>query len=277
MSEKKSFRLAIVSGHVERHVEWPILRATDKAVLVQTGGGELWLPLWRFADRRWLARRVPELLNLIAELAESAGSARVRVEKAGAGSSSKSGKFHVEVVSTTVEPWGEKIQTRRRRTLTLPLSQIQGERGSWTAPVWVFKKHLRDGERLARVEWPGLEAVREELMAVVADVDAAAEERRRAGVAEKKRVQEARRADLDRRWNALDPEGRLALEFCRRRYTLAQLAEKGGRLSHWPVWPRDRKFGGLDDLEFLLGVAQAHPKFPAWVERNRSKVLTPNE
>jgi len=145
-----TFALTIRDGMETEIIEWPIVRSTAKAVLVATPGGELWLPLWRFQKRGYRADEAGQIIALLADVSATASDARVRVWRAGAGPSGKSHKFQIAVRRQSSDSHGQPTTEVRRRCFTLPLSQIKGSRGNWSAPAWLLKKRLANGETLAR-------------------------------------------------------------------------------------------------------------------------------
>jgi hypothetical protein len=310
--DAKVFKLTISDGGFEQHIEWPILRATDKALQVRTPGGDLWIPVWRFAVRQWSVGRIPELVKLIQSVSETSSESRARVWKAGPGPTSKSHKFQVAVRRCRNIDYGEVVHEIRRRTFTLPLSQIRGQRGSWSAPVWLLRKKLSAGETLARADWPGLDLVRRQLEGAATYVTqerrsreardrAAREDERRRAV----ELRDGQEAEQNRLLHLLEDDGQLALEYCRRNFTLAQMAAGGVKLACWPTWPprieiknftKDSASGlvlnhelrkdseilrrnlfELREAEKVLLFARSQPKFEAWKARNSGKSFEPRE
>lgn len=281
-----SFSLTISDGvqHKES-IEWPVVRSTSKAVLVATPGGETWLPLWRFQKRQWSAKDVGQIIDLLADVTSSANEARVRVWRAGRGASEKSHKFQVAVtVSVRINPYDTMVKVRRR-TFTLPVSQIQGKKGSWTAPAWLISKKLAEGEKLARGEWVGLEAVAGQLRQAAERVSSARREaeesaRQKLEAAARKREEEkaAVEAEIKRLTQAIEEDGELALAFCRKKFTLSEMEEDAGiHLHGWPTWPPRSDRYDLALVEKILLFARAQPKFEGWKRRNAGKDFSPKQ
>jgi len=279
-----TFALTIRDGMETEIIEWPIVRSTAKAVLVATPGGELWLPLWRFQKRGYRADEAGQIIALLADVSATASDARVRVWRAGAGPSGKSHKFQIAVRRQSSDSHGQPTTEVRRRCFTLPLSQIKGSRGNWSAPAWLLKKRLANGETLARGDWAGLEAVASQVKQMadrVSSARRAAEESarlKREAEARKKAVQEAAEAaELERLTQAIEEDGELGLAFCRRKFTLSEMEDAGIHLlgCGWPTWPPKPDRYDLRLAEKILLFARAQPKFESWKARNAGKELSP--
>ena len=147
-----------------KFVDWEIVRKTDKAVLVNTAGGELWLPLHRFnmaearhdqagmiGHRCQCQLELDELLATLEALSRSRTDCYVEVKKAGSGPTDKSHKYKV-----------------MGKTLTLPISQIKELDGALMAPEWLIKEKLKisKDERVSSAVWLGWDAVLQQLVAL---------------------------------------------------------------------------------------------------------------
>jgi hypothetical protein len=99
MQMMEKFELKIQGNYATETIEWPILKSTEKAVLVETTAGSIWLPLWRFLKRTFRHDNAGELIALLSEITSLRDDAKVRVWKAGSGPSVKSHKFKVLVSS----------------------------------------------------------------------------------------------------------------------------------------------------------------------------------
>ena len=267
---------------------WPILKRTEKAVQVDTAGGPLWLPLWQF--QTWRRREIgqPEYcyhfyksgdaISLLESLARGkVDSLVVRVWKAGPGPTAKSHKFQVAI--RAVARNGDLTDDVRRRCFTLPLSQIQRVDGKWLAPLWLFKDRLGVKEAIARATWPGFEKVRAQLLAAEKQTD---EQRLayEAKLAADRRVEKAEEAkrlagyakEAERRRLKIVADGGDSLAYCKKTFTLDELAAAGAPFAGYKTWsiPFENRFNHRL-LEFLVDFAEKQPGYQAWRERRRRK------
>lgn len=278
--DSEMFTLSIIDNDNVEKIEWPVLRSTGKAVLVSTPGGNIWLPLWKFETRKWGVTQIDQLVALITNISGSASDARIRVWKAGHGPTDKSHKFQVAVRRETQDNFGDTFRKVFRRCFTLPKSQIKGARGAWTAPVWLVRDRLGEKETLARSKWEGLDAVVSQLRST-AEL-ASAKRREGLKILQDRRQEEQRRiaekqAALEAERNLMLKQlehngvGELALEFCRRKFTIAQMRNAGINLSGWPLTAKSSE---LHQAVQILNFAQDQPTFDAWKTRNAGKDLT---
>lgn len=259
-------------------IAWPIVKSTEKAVLVLTPGGELWLPSWKFTsyrNKQVSLNSVKGLLRRLMESSQSASDSMIRVRRAGAGPTSKSHKFQVSVEATEYDDDNRtNVSVKRSRTFLLPLSQVRQVDGNWFAPRWLVEKKLDDKEMLADAEWPGMEAVRVQIDAAVESAYAQEMLLREAALA-KARVQQEREEKIMRekaeQRERVNANGAIALAFCRSKYTIAELREAGVRVvsSYWPTWPPLER--ELNYLDGIIEFANQAPGFTAWREKNTDK------
>ena len=272
------FTLNIASSQGARTISWSIIRETDKAVLVQTSGGELWLPLWRFEIRKYSPGSVHVLIKLLTDISKYSEYAFVPVKKAGSGKTEKSAKYKVEVTED-LDPYGEHTLQNRVRTFTLPVSQITHTDGLMFAPIWLLKKHLDKNEFVKNRSWPGLDKVRLEIEQIAAEVsqlevehNAKMERQRLQERAEQDENERQQKADLERLNLALEEDGEAGLVFCKKYYNLNDLNKRGVDLYCWPTWlPNTAMLNELNNLFAILEIARAHPKFEAWKKKHGDK------
>jgi len=106
-------------------IEWPIINKTEKAILVQTIGGDLWIPAWKLPDIRggFHADSATRLVDHITNIS-SKGSDHVTVVHAGPGPSGKSAKYKVKVKRMVAdENFEHPVAKIVERTFTLAKSQ----------------------------------------------------------------------------------------------------------------------------------------------------------
>lgn len=245
-------------GSIREKIVWPILKKTDKALLVKTSGGELWLPLWRVTKRIYNANNVAELRTLLAQITSTSGDALVRACKAGGGSSDKSHKYSIAVIQEN-----GKI---RRRTFTLAKSQIKGSARRWMVPYWMVAKKLADGERVARSEWQGMSAINDEIDGVLAVIAQR--------VVDKESAAEQRRADL---LAAQEDKARAAAEraekwpvvlaFLKSKYKLSELRD--AKVCFGSCWP-----GPGEPHGNLIKFAEQQECFAAYMLRRQSGAIS---
>ena len=272
MSSKFTLTIKSSAYSIEdKLITWPIVRETKKAILVETPGGDLWLPRWRFDRAKYYLAEVPKLIELLANISASAESSIVPVTRVGPGKTEKSAKFKV-IVSENMNFEGAEVLKTRVRIFTLPLSQILNNDRLMFAPVWLVKGHLGKGENLANRVWPGLAKITDEIEQVAANLRQQAEDKN-AEIERRKLKERAawegeqrkREEDLKRLNAALEKDGEAALFFCKRKFTLAALAQCGVHLNGWPTWPPNpQATHELSILGAIVEFARAHPKFAVW-------------
>jgi hypothetical protein len=178
MSGAQSLRVYLGSGLT---VRWPVKRVTEKARLVDTPAGEIWIPTWQwrreveglgvslFAPPSVEAkRRVDGVMAFLARVTGYQQDAAQPVRRAGRGSSDRSVtvKFNVEV-----DRDGGGFAIYKERTAVVARSLVcTGADGDVTVPRWALNQRLRPGEQLPRGRWPGLANIRAQLEAAVSDV-----------------------------------------------------------------------------------------------------------
>lgn len=287
--------VAFGQGVYRQTLAWPIVERTDKAWKIDTSGGALWVPIWRWQGQGPCSDqvRLQSLLALFANISSTHPDARILVKRLGKGSSDKSVRvgFFFCKPDTYRPGWGtEKFD----RSATLALSLLsQDASGNWSAPVWAIHKKLdAKCEKLAGdAFWPGLPLVQVQLQ----DAFDAAEKNRqdqeqeqRAAAQARQRIEDERQAERARAQAAasaqrlilIAEEGELALAFARRRLTLADLGELGYPLAGWPKWlpgdPVDRPLE--NNLAALVEAVRQHPEFSPWRQKNahlRGALLKP--
>ena len=266
----------------QQRVSWPILQSTDKAWLIQTPAGELWVPSYRWS--RMLPgtgasaneQQFNAVLDFLRDITSTHRDARVEVRRAGKGSSDLSVTVGYTVVVRC--PDSGRVIDELKRTSIVPASHLRADGDKWSVPRWVAAKKLKPREAFkARPEWPGMQALQGQLQAVF---DAAMAGEAAAAAATLKADQEAaeRRAEKDRiaadarahRQALVAEDGELALAFARKKLTLDDLVGLGCRLYGWPRWlPGESIDEPLEmTLAGLVSAVRSHPEFAAWREKN---------
>ncbi|MBT9583986.1 hypothetical protein IV102_11635, partial [bacterium] len=232
----------------EQRVAWPILKSTDKAWLIQSPAGEIWVPIYRWAHMlpgRGASsneRQLNATLGFLREITATHRAARVEVRRAGKGSSDRS--VTVRYMVAVHCPTSGQVISELKRTSIIPASQLRVDADRWSVPRWVVVQKLKPGEAfLTRAVWPGMQAMQDQLQAAF---DAAMAGESAANAATLKAAEEAaeRRAQNDRiaadaksaRQALVAEDGELALAFARKKLSLADLAGLGCRLHGWPQW-----------------------------------------
>src|SRR5450830_618463 len=146
---------------------WPIVDMSDKAWKIQTPGGEIWVPKWRWQGPGLCGdkMRLQLVLALFEDISRTHHDARVPVKKVGKGSSEKSVQVSF-LIQRIDKRRREDDQETVKRIATVPLSLLeQGDGGAWSMPEWVIAKKLnKEKEKLAsKPVWPGLLAVQAQL------------------------------------------------------------------------------------------------------------------
>ena len=180
---------------------WPVVRATAKADLVRTPGGDLWIPKRARLLTRFVPTRLDEFLAGLTDLYASSRDALVAVRRCGKGPTDLSAVYQFSVREVSDE------ETRiHPRTLTLPLSLVADDR----VPRWVIDEKLEaertSGRRRLRgrqqspviAPWPGIMAVRSEIEAVIAAHRDQQEQAQQRWEAERPAREEAVRVEAER-------------------------------------------------------------------------------
>lgn len=266
----------------EQRVAWPILKSTDKAWLIQSPAGEIWVPIYRWAHMlpgRGASsneRQLNATLGFLREITATHRAARVEVRRAGKGSSDRS--VTVRYMVAVHCPTSGQVISELKRTSIIPASQLRVDADRWSVPRWVVVQKLKPGEAfLTRAVWPGMQAMQDQLQAAF---DAAMAGESAANAATLKAAEEAaeRRAQNDRiaadaksaRQALVAEDGELALAFARKKLSLADLAGLGCRLHGWPQWlPGEPLDTWLETtLANLIIAVQAHHEYSAWRAKN---------
>jgi hypothetical protein len=218
--------------------------------------------------------QIDALMQLLERISGNDFSAKIRVWKAGRGPTIKSHKFKVAVIKTTVQH-GEEMREPRRRTFTLPVSQITSDGLQFMAPVWLLRKKLAANEALPPGTWAGLPAIREQIDAAVERIHAikqaaidsrAAWERARA---EKAREDAARLAELQ---GNVRLEGEAALRFVKLRFKRSEVTIDRLHNQSLPKWPIDMSNRHvLLDVSAIIDFANAQPSFQDWLHKNAKR------
>lgn len=270
-------------------VSWPVLKTTDKARLIRTPGGEIWIPIWRWNAIQLHHRRHPdektlaEIQQFFAEISATCGESRVFVKRAGKGPTDLSVKIKFTFTRKEgPDTWGTKIWERSATVAKSLLTQDPD--GRWTAPRWRLIECLKkDQEKLATAGiWPGLEAVHVELQTAFdafkksweeaeKTAQTRAEEQARREAEQKKKIEQ----ELTDLQTLVALEAELALGFARRVLRLTDLADLGLSLAEWPRWlPTDPppKMHLARTLDGLVQAVRKHQDYPAWRDANRHKM-----
>ena len=223
---------------------WPVVRETPKAELVQTPGGEVWIPKRNSRlIRRFAANRLGEFLDGLARLHAGSRDALIAVRRRGKGPTDKSAIFEFEVEETALDG----ARTIRPRTFTLPLSLV----ADGHVQRWVIDEKLdrerRQGRTGGRLQspvvapWPGLDTIRLQLEAVI-EADCGERERgRQRWEAERPAREAAERAEDERRREqeeslrtAREEKAERAAQAKAKRDTSSLIVE--GCTVHWTDW-----------------------------------------
>ena len=268
MVNTENFELSIHGRAGNEIISWPILNRTEKAIFVQTPGGTIWLPLWRFSTTSYHYNQLQHLIKLFENVTKNNSNSLLRVWKAGNGKTEKSHKFR-----TAVQVPGEQQNKffLKRRTFILPISQISFIEGKWLAPAWLLTKHLDSGETLPNSDWIGLKQVTSQISDAgeklrLLDEGMYAEQSRR--IAEER----TQRIDLERQTAEVTSglqahiadDGELALGFCKHHFKLPELVAQGCQFSYWPSWSDHTNLGDLKNIAKLVDIARSHSKYAKW-------------
>lgn len=280
---KKSLEVVFSQSQpYEQRVSWPILQATTKAWLIQTPGGELWVPSYRYSNMlpgvgaTADERKLNGVVAFFSHISASSSDAGVPVRRAGKGPTELSSKVTFDVCLREPES-GAMLGVWQRSSL-VPVSQLSSDGEGWSVPRWVLAKKLKPNESFHhRPVWPGIVMLREQLSSAF-DAAAAGEAATRAVArvageesarmaAEKARVETERKAE---RQAMVACDGEFALAYAKRNLTLTELAELGCRLSHWPQWrPGDPVDSLLEvTLAAIVRAVRQQPDFGTWRAKN---------
>ena len=269
----------------EQRVSWLILQATAKAWLIQTPGGELWVPSYRYSNLRPGAgatadeRKMNGVVEFFENVSASSSDARVPVRRAGKGPTELSSKVTFEVCLR--EPESGSVLGVWHRSSLVPVSQLSSDCEGWSVPRWVLAKKLKPNESFhRRPVWPGMNALRDQLRSAfdaAAAGDAAARAAARVAGEESAR-KAAERAGIEAERKAerqamVACDGEFALAYARRNLSLSDLAELGCRLSHWPQWRSGDPIDSLLEvtLAAIVRAVRQLPAFVAWRVKNAER------
>ena len=175
-------------------IEWPVVKRTEKACLVQTSGGEIWLPTVG-------SKRLPESFpySSFDRFCELLGNITkddyypVSFSHKGPTDKSAVYKFVVNVVIGNPDERDDYSSIQKKISRTLPKSQTIDDNGHLYAPCWLLNKKLivdqprklsieSHGYFLPKTPWRGLAAV---LASVAADLDRYIREKEERAAAER--------------------------------------------------------------------------------------------
>jgi len=278
MDEVKT-ELSVEFGHDvhRRTVVWPILKSTDKAWLLVTTGGEIWMPIWRWKHIRSSqdSVRLKQICDLFTDLSVTHGDARVSVRKAGRGATDKSYSvaFSVRVKDAVRSDWEPAVKDR---TAIVPISQLLPDAdGGWTLPRWVLQSKLNQSRELlaGRSVWAGLALVMAQLQVAFDAASASVT----TAIATSQVREEAKQKEFEvekaRIRSLAEEDGEMALAFARRRLSLSDISRLGPSVNSWPTWlpatPMDDAIAR--ELARLVEAVRKHPDFASWREKNLMK------
>lgn len=265
-----------------QRVSWPILQTTAKAWLIQTPGGDIWVPSYRWdhmpsgsgatADKQ----KFNAVVDFLRSITSTNNDALVAVRRAGKGSSDLSTTVAFTVVVRDAD--GLNVIEERQRTSIVPASQLKSDGDHWSVPRWVLAKKLKPREGFkTRPLWPGLQVLQDQLRsaldgAIAGETALKAATLKAADEAAQQRAEKERAAADAKlaRQAAIAEDGELALAFARKRLTLQDLADYGCRLYGWPKWqPGERVDGPLEvTLASLVSAVRRHSDFADWRAKN---------
>lgn len=283
----------------ESVLEWPVEKDTGKARLVVTPGKAVWIPNFRsfqFSELYFgyspeadpaIDMNVQKYIQGLVSLSENSragnsdGYAEVHLK--GKGTTEKSASYEFWVSWQEPEVGNREFVTRsKHRRFTLARSLVIEVNGKLYYPVWALNQRLKNdkgGERLHQYVrptlWPWTAAVVEQLtqsaevLVKRARDEVAAEQERRQERMQKEAERDQQLADQRaRERHLLSTLGLHALAYCRRKFTLRELATAGCRLSDgWPKLATDRQ------VLPLIGLAQGQADFAEWMMKNPSPKL----
>lgn len=277
--------VAFGQGECRQLVAWPIVARTEKAWQIQTPGGVLWMPIWRWQSRSINGdkARLAHVLELLADITRSHRDARVLVKKVGKGSTEKSIQvgFLVRRRARSHADWGTE-ECQRSATLALSLLD-QDDPKKWSMPLWAITKKLdaRTEQLASKSFWPGLAAVASQLQVAFDAAQSAQlmQERQASEQAQACRLalEEARanQAKLAAEralaaHNSIENDGEMALAFARKHMTLRQMETAGFCVNSWPKWRPGQSLDRCEqrDLLAIIGAATGHPEFSSWRSKN---------
>lgn len=168
-----------------RTVSWPIVRQTEKAKLVLTPGGEVWIPNWRWSDAIGHAltpdeMKLKSIVNLLADLTSSHRDSRILVKRAGKGPTELSVRIsYVVKIDNPETLYGEPFKTKSTN-VARSLTKTHAD-GKISVPCWVLEKKLAAGNKYGlgkevlwskSLGWPGMEAIESQLWEAVQNTTA---------------------------------------------------------------------------------------------------------
>lgn len=154
----------------EQCVRWQIVRATEKAWLVHTPAGDLWVPIWEWNRRvgpaGWPdeATYLRRIIGFLTEISASAGDMVVTIKESAANRSASA-----KTVKVTFELERSPVDSDRwvatHRTFEAPAALLSKlDDGQMALPRWLLQKKLKDRERLAAGDvWPGIDVMKAQL------------------------------------------------------------------------------------------------------------------
>lgn len=168
MSDTEFFDLTIKSRYFEEVLHWSIVRQTEKACLVLTPCGELWLPLSLFKNRIYSVSQIDNLSSILNYLSANAVDSSVIVKKIDIKPTEKSQKCQVVIANKTrSDPDRTSPSKTRNITVTVPASQFFEENGEFYVPTWIMKRKLQKYEYLTQASSPTVMAVKAEVTSIV--------------------------------------------------------------------------------------------------------------
>lgn len=169
-------------------ISWPIIKETEKAILVETIGGEIWLPRYLFDKHDYTAFEAQKLLSNFKEISANYVEDLIPVKKAGKGPTEKSHKIKFDVFCSVYDVDKFFLGHKKRSiTKTIPVSQLVEKDGNTYAPSWILKQKLEKGEMLSVTTWKGLPKVLEQITNIINEIDELTKEHYRL---ERQRVRE---------------------------------------------------------------------------------------
>lgn len=288
MAQPEKTEIAIRFSHgkpYEQRVSWPVLESTAKAWRIQTPGGVIWVPVWQWNNlyiphgENANAMKLNAVLGYFRRVTSTEHGARVIVRRAGKGASDLSVTVAYSVERRCLN--SQQDLGSRQQTTIVAASQLSQDGRQLTAPFWLIKKKLKDGEWLeVPAVWLGMSAIQSQLQAaydaaVAGEVAAAAAAIAVAQAAAKQRAdkQLIEAAEKANRLALIDEDGELALVFARRRLTLGELESLGARLHSLPSWlPGQPVDNWLErSLSQIVVAVRTHPDFAAWRAKNSAR------
>ncbi|MBI4828906.1 MAG: hypothetical protein HY804_08890 [Nitrospinae bacterium] len=154
-----------ISGYLaEVTLVWPVIRNTDKAILVQTPGGEVWFPVCSWGSGAELTEdSIRRFMNKLVDHAARSGSGfvKARLLRACRTPAATWAKFKV----------GEHIFKANRACGF----ESTDDKKVWWLPRWIVRRYIGPQADNLRGIWPGETAFRDELQAAAAHLALAEE------------------------------------------------------------------------------------------------------